>query len=73
MNEDIIKGMWKQLMGKTKAKWGDLTDDELDVAEGNKDYLVGKVQQRYGIAKDEAQKQVDAYEVSLRKDYPDFK
>ncbi len=58
MNEDTIKGQWKQLAGKMKAKWGKLTDDDLTVAEGNSEYLAGKVQERYGVAKDEADRQV---------------
>ncbi|MGB3741458.1 CsbD family protein [Castellaniella sp.] len=58
MNRDTIKGQWKQLSGKIKAKWGKLTDDDIDVAEGNFEYLVGKVQERYGIARDEAEKEV---------------
>lgn len=57
MNEDKIKGQWKQLAGKLKAQWGKLTDDDLKVAEGNTEYLAGKVQERYGIARDEAEKQ----------------
>ena len=59
MNEDRIKGQWKQLAGRIKEKWGKLTDDDLTIAEGNSQYLAGKVQERYGIAKDEAQRQVD--------------
>ncbi|MER1941232.1 CsbD family protein [Castellaniella sp. FW104-16D08] len=58
MNRDTIKGQWKQLSGKIKAKWGKLTDDDIDVAEGNFEYLVGKVQERYGMARDEAEKEV---------------
>jgi uncharacterized protein YjbJ (UPF0337 family) len=65
MNSDRIKGNWKQLTGKIKAKWGDLTDDDLQEAEGNREYLVGKVQERYGIAKDAAQEQVDEFERGL--------
>jgi uncharacterized protein YjbJ (UPF0337 family) len=65
MNTDIIKGKWKQLSGQIKAKWGDLTDDDLDIAEGNSEYLAGKVQERYGIAKDVAEKQVKDFERSL--------
>ncbi len=65
MNEDTVKGKWKQLKGKAKESWGKLTDDDLDVAEGNRDYLVGKVQERYGIAKDEAERQVRDFERSL--------
>src|SRR5438270_145438 len=61
MNEDRMEGKWKQMKGGLKSRWGKLTDDDLDVIEGQKDQLVGKVQERYGIAKDEAQKQVDEW------------
>jgi uncharacterized protein YjbJ (UPF0337 family) len=57
MNEDQIKGSWKQFKGKVKEKWGKLTDDDLDVIEGRTDQIVGKLQERYGIAKQEAEKQ----------------
>ena len=65
MNEDKIKGQWKQLAGKLKAKWGQLTDDDLQVAEGNSEYLVGKLQERYGIARDEAQRQVREFDRTM--------
>lgn len=65
MNEDIFQGKWKQLSGKVKAQWGRLTDDDLSVAEGNRKYLVGKVQERYGMAKDEAEEQVRSFERKL--------
>ncbi|GBH23499.1 CsbD family protein [Burkholderia vietnamiensis] len=65
MNEDKIKGQWKQLTGKVKAKWGKLTDDDLAVAEGNRDYLVGKIQGRYGIARDEAERQLKDFDSGL--------
>ena len=61
MNWDQIAGQWKHLKGKAKEKWGKLTDDEIDVVEGKRDQLVGRIQQRYGIAKDEAEKEVDAW------------
>ncbi|WIG54651.1 MAG: UPF0337 protein YjbJ [Rhodanobacteraceae bacterium] len=61
MNDDKIKGQWKQLQGKLKAQWGKLTDDDLKVADGNVEYLAGKLQERYGIARDEARKQVDDF------------
>ena len=66
MNEDRIKGNWKQLSGKLKARWGDLADDDLQRVDGNREYLVGKVQERYGIAQDEATRQVDEFESDLR-------
>jgi uncharacterized protein YjbJ (UPF0337 family) len=65
MNEDKIKGQWKQLAGKLKAKWGKLTDDDLAVAEGDSEYLVGRIQERYGIARDEAKRQLKDFDGSL--------
>lgn len=62
MNWDQIKGNWTEYKGKIKAKWGDLTDDDLDKMEGKRDELVGKIQQRYGITKEEAEKQVSGWE-----------
>jgi uncharacterized protein YjbJ (UPF0337 family) len=52
MNKDVLEGKWRQLRGSIKAKWGKLTDDELDQIEGNYDRLVGKVQERYGYTRD---------------------
>jgi uncharacterized protein YjbJ (UPF0337 family) len=65
MNDDKIKGQWKQLAGKAKAQWGKLTDDDLKVAEGNSEYLAGKIQERYGIQRDEAKKQVKDFSSRL--------
>jgi uncharacterized protein YjbJ (UPF0337 family) len=65
MNEDKIKGQWKQLAGKLKTKWGKLTDDDLQVADGNAEYLAGKIQERYGIARDEAERQIRDFDRSL--------
>ena len=65
MNEDRIKGQWKQLSGKLKAKWGKLTDDDLAVAEGDSEYLVGRIQERYGIARDEAERQLRDFDSML--------
>jgi uncharacterized protein YjbJ (UPF0337 family) len=65
MNEDRIKGQWKQLHGKLKARWGKLTEDDLKIADGNAEYLVGKLQERYGIAKDEAQQQIREFDRGL--------
>jgi uncharacterized protein YjbJ (UPF0337 family) len=55
MNSDIIKGKWKQINGRIKERWGNLTDDDLDVAEGHSDYLAGKLQERYGWTKEKAE------------------
>ena len=61
MNEDTIKGQWKQLKGKAKEAWGDLTDDELTRVEGNADQLAGLVQERYGRSKEEAEREVNDF------------
>src|SRR5579862_3646662 len=57
MNKDQIKGNWMQFKGKVKEQWGKLTDDDLDIIEGRSDQLIGKLQERYGIAKQEAERQ----------------
>ena len=62
MNQDQISGNWKQFKGKLKEQWGKLTDDDLDVAEGKRDQLVGRIQERHGIARDEAEKQMTEWE-----------
>ena len=59
MNWDEIEGGWKQVKGKAKEQWGRLTDDELEALEGKRDQLIGKVQERYGYARDEAERDVD--------------
>ena len=56
MNWDRIQGNWKQVAGKAKAQWGKLTDDDLDVVAGRREQLAGRIQERYGIAKDEVKK-----------------
>ena len=64
MNQDRIQGRWKQLKGKVKEQWGKLTDDDLDVIAGRRDQLLGRIQQRHGLAKDEAERQVRTFEGS---------
>jgi uncharacterized protein YjbJ (UPF0337 family) len=59
MNWDQIKGKWTEMSGSAKKTWGKLTDDDLAQADGDRDKLVGQIQQKYGIAKEEAEKQVD--------------
>jgi uncharacterized protein YjbJ (UPF0337 family) len=59
MNEDILKGKWKQLKGDAQKKWGKLTDDDLDVINGKREQLEGKIQERYGSTREEAEKQAD--------------
>ena len=60
-----IAGNWNQFKGKVKQQWGDLTDDELTVIEGNRDMLIGKIQKQYGISKQEAEQQVDSWANTL--------
>jgi uncharacterized protein YjbJ (UPF0337 family) len=66
MNSDQMKGKWKQMKGSVKERWGKLTDDDIDVIDGQHDQLIGKIQERYGIAKDAAQKQVDEWNAAAR-------
>jgi len=61
MNWDRVEGNWKQFSGKVREKWGKLTDDDLQVINGQQDQLVGRIQERYGVAKEEAQKQVKTW------------
>lgn len=61
MNEDILKGKWKQLKGSLRKTWGKLTDDDVEQINGNYESLVGKLQERYGILTDEAEQQVDKW------------
>jgi uncharacterized protein YjbJ (UPF0337 family) len=68
MNKDEASGNWKQFKGKMKEKWGKLTDDDMTVIEGKRDQLVGKIQERYGYAKDQAESEVKDWE-SHNKDH----
>lgn len=62
MNWDQLKGDWKQFSGKVREKWGDLTDDDLEAARGKRDQFEGLLQKKYGIAKEEAKRQLDEFE-----------
>ncbi len=66
MNWDRVDGKWKQLKGRAKQQWRNLTDDDLDVAAGKCHELAGKVQERCGIAKDEAERQVDEWQRTMK-------
>ncbi len=65
MNWDTFKGEWKQVTGKVKEKWGKLTDDDLTAIAGKKDQLVGKLQERYGYEKDQAERELDEFARTL--------
>ncbi len=61
MDTNILEGKWKQMIGEAKRQWGRLTDDELDRIEGDKDKLVGMIQEKYGYAKEKAEREVDQF------------
>ena len=66
MNKDKAAGQWKQIKGKVKEQWGKLTDDDLTMLEGNQEKLNGKIQERYGVAKEEAERQVREFRTRNR-------
>ena len=72
MNSDQLAGKWKQMKGSVKQQWGKLTDDDLAMINGNRDKLVGKLQERYGIAKEEAQKRADEWMNAITAEDPDY-
>jgi len=61
MNEDILKGQWKQLVGSIKQQWGKFTDDELTEIDGDREKLLGKLQERYGYSRAQAERDLDTY------------
>jgi uncharacterized protein YjbJ (UPF0337 family) len=61
MNWDQVEGKWKELKGSARKQWGKLTDDDIEMIKGKKDELIGKLQQRYGLQREEAQKQANAW------------
>jgi len=66
MDNNVFKGKWKQIKGEAKKQWGKLTDDDLDVIDGEKDILVGKLQERYGHTKDAAEEEYQSWSRSYR-------
>lgn len=70
MNWEQIQGNWKQMTGKVKEKWGKLTDDDLTIVAGKRDQLAGLLQQRYGYAKEQAEKALDEFSQSLKSEEP---
>jgi uncharacterized protein YjbJ (UPF0337 family) len=65
MNEDIIKGRWREIKGAVKEKWGKLTDDDLTEINGSREKLAGKIQRSYGLAQDEVEEQLKKWENDL--------
>ena len=66
MNWDQIEGEWKQFKGHVKSRWAKLTDDDMKVLSGKKDSIVGKIQERYGILKDDAEREVDEWLAKIK-------
>lgn len=61
MNWEIVEGSWTQFKGKVKTKWAKLTDDDMAAIDGKREALIGRLQQRYGMKKDEAEKELDSW------------
>ncbi|MBV8553505.1 MAG: CsbD family protein [Acidobacteriaceae bacterium] len=68
MNADQFEGKWKQLKGAVKQRWGKLTDDDLTKLSGKKDELVGRIQERYGITREQAEKEADEWAAATASD-----
>jgi uncharacterized protein YjbJ (UPF0337 family) len=68
MNWDQIEGKWKQFKGSARQQWGKLTDDDLAMIAGSREKFVGKLQERYGIGRDEAQRRADEWVRTLREE-----
>jgi uncharacterized protein YjbJ (UPF0337 family) len=66
MNDDVLGGLWKQLKGRVQRTWGELTDDDFDKIQGNKEVLIGKIQEKYGYARDEAESEVNKFLESIQ-------
>lgn len=70
MNWDIVEGNWKQFKGKVRSRWGKLTDDQLELIAGKRIELAGKIQESYGVTKDEAEIQIKIFEEQLKEFKP---
>lgn len=66
MNQDTLKGQWMQLKGHVRKQWGKLTDDEVDQIQGNAEILVGKLQERYGYSREQAEREIERWDVERR-------
>jgi uncharacterized protein YjbJ (UPF0337 family) len=61
MNRNVLEGKWMQLKGAVREKWGDLTDDDLDMIAGKREKLAGVLQERYGYTQMEAEREIDDF------------
>ena len=66
MNRDTLKGQWTQLKGQVRKQWGKLTDDEVDQIQGDTEILMGKLQERYGYSREQAQREIDRWQVERK-------
>ena len=67
MNSDTLKGQWMQIKGKIRQQWGKLTDDDITQIQGNAEQLIGKLQERYGYSREQAQRELDSWKMDERK------
>lgn len=70
MNRDTLKGQWMQVKGKLREQWGKLTDDDVAEVQGNAEQLIGKLQERYGYAREQAERELDRWLGEQRLDEP---
>lgn len=66
MNKDILEGKWEQIKGAVREKWGDLTDDDLTQIDGNRERLLGKIQEAYGRSREDAEREIKEWEKTSR-------
>jgi len=66
MNQDTLKGQWTQLKGHVRKQWGKLTDDEIDKIQGNAEILIGKLQERYGYSREQAEREIERWDVERK-------
>jgi len=66
MNRDTLKGQWTQLKGQVRKQWGKLTEDEVDQIQGDSEILMGKLQQRYGYTREQAQREIERWEAERK-------
>jgi len=66
MNTEVLEGKWKQMKGRIQEQWGDFTDDEVDQIQGRRDMLIGKLQEKYGYTREQAERELDVFLSNIR-------
>ena len=61
MNWDRVEGNWMQFKGRARQQWGKLTDDDMELVKGKRTELAGRIQERYGVARDQAEREIDSW------------